>query len=51
VIEAGAFGIALISYVVAAADPREAAKTLLTFFTNIRPAVLAGGETAKEGGS
>jgi thiamine-phosphate pyrophosphorylase len=51
VIEAGAFGIALISYVVAAADPREAARTLLACFTNVRAAAPAGGETAKEGGS
>jgi thiamine-phosphate pyrophosphorylase len=51
VIEAGAFGIALISYVLAAADPREAARTLFSCFTNLRAAGRAGGETKKEGGS
>ena len=51
VLEAGAFGIALISYVLAAADPREAAGNLLACFTNVRAAAQAGGETAKEGGS
>jgi thiamine-phosphate pyrophosphorylase len=49
VIEAGAFGIALISYVMAAADPCEAARNLLACFTNVRAAALAGGEIAKEG--
>ena len=51
VMEAGAFGIALISYVLAAADPREAAGNLLACFTNVRAAAQAGDETAKEGGS
>jgi len=51
VMEAGAFGIALISYVLAAADPREAARNLLACFTNVRAAAQAGDETAKEGGS
>ena len=50
-IEAGAFGIALISYVLAAADPREAARNLLACITNVLAAALADGETAKEGGS
>ncbi len=51
VIEAGAFGIALISAVVAAANPREAAAKLLACVTDARAALQAGGKTAKEGGS
>ncbi len=48
VMEAGAFGIALISGVVAAADPRGAAAELLTRIGNTRAAKKAGGQAAKE---
>jgi thiamine-phosphate pyrophosphorylase len=51
VIEAGAFGIALISYVFAAADPREAARKLLACFTINHAAARTSGKTAKEGGA
>jgi len=49
--EAGAFGIALISGVVAASDPRGAAAKLLTRIGNTRAAGQAGGQAAKEGRS
>jgi thiamine-phosphate pyrophosphorylase len=51
VMEAGAFGIALISGVVAAADPRGAAAELFTRIGNTRAAGKAGGQAAKEGKS
>ena len=47
-IGAGAFGIALISGVVAAADPRGAAAELVSRFGNAA-AGQAGGEAVKEG--
>ena len=50
VIVAGAFGIALISGVVAAADPREAAAELVTRFGKTA-AGQAGSEAVKEGKS
>jgi len=49
VLGAGAFGIALISYVLAAADPRGAATKLMACFANARAAGQAGGKAAKEG--
>jgi len=49
--EAGAFGIALISGVVAASDPRGAAAELITRIGNTRTAGQAGGQAAKEGRS
>ena len=51
VMEAGAFGIALISGVVAAADPRGAAAELFTRIGNTRAAGKAGAQAAKEGKS
>ncbi|MGZ8450194.1 MAG: thiamine phosphate synthase [Candidatus Deferrimicrobiaceae bacterium] len=51
VMEAGAFGIALISGVVAAADPRGAAAELFTRIGNTRAGGQAGGQAAKEGNS
>lgn len=47
VIEAGAFGIALISYVLAAADPRKAAAELLASIANAHAGGEAGGKTAE----
>jgi len=48
VMEAGAFGIALISAVVAAADPRGAAAELVTRIGKARAAGQAGGQAPKE---
>ena len=51
VMEAGAFGIALIKGVVAAPDPRGAAAELLTRIGKALAAGQAGGQAAKEGRS